>query len=138
MKQITDSFMISTNGESLTNITNYIENLIIKKGLNTGILNISIQHTTASLMIQENADDNVKEDLIKFFRKIIPNDILFKHNSEGDDDMPAHIKSSLNQTSCTVSVLKKKLKLGVWQGIFLFEHRKAKKNREIFFHFIGN
>ena len=127
MKQITESFMIRTNGESLTNITNYIENLIMKKKLNTGIINISIQHTTASLMIQENVDDNVKEDFIKFFKKIIPNDILFKHKREGDDDMPAHIKSSLNKTSCTISVLKKKLKLGIWQGIFLFEHRKAKK-----------
>ena len=110
MKQITDSFRVSTNGESLTNITKYIENMIIKKELNTGLINISIQHTTASLIIQENADDNVKKDLLNFFKRIIPNDLLFNHNFEGDDDMPAHIKSSLNKTSCTISVLKKKIK----------------------------
>ena len=138
MKQITDSFMIETHGESLIDITNHIKHLIEKKKLNSGIINISIQHTTASLIVQENADDNVKEDLISFFNKIIPNDTVFKHNFEGDDDMPAHIKSSLNKTSCTFSVLKKKLKLGIWQGIFLFEHRQIKRNREIFFHFIGD
>ncbi len=138
MKQITDSFMIETHGESLIDITNHINNLINKKKLNSGIINISIQHTTASLIVQENADDYVKEDLISFFNKIIPKDTLFKHNYEGDDDMPAHIKSSLNKTSCTFSVFKKKLKIGIWQGIFLFEHRNTKRNREIFFHFIGD
>ena len=127
MKQITDCIKVETNGESLINITDYIKNLIKKYEINSGLINIFIQHTTASLIVQENADDYVKDDLISFFNNIISKDILFKHNYEGDDDMPAHIKSCLNKTSCTFSVLKKKLIIGIWQGIFLFEHRKAKK-----------
>ena len=137
MRQEFFTLEINTNGQKLYEFTEKTIQWIKKLKINNGLLNLSIQHTSASIIVQENADDYVKEDLISFFNKIIPKDTLFKHNYEGDDDMPAHIKSSLNKTSCTFSVLKKKLKIGIWQGIFLFEHRYKSQTRKINLHFLG-
>lgn len=126
-----------TNGNKLYEITDIVEKWINKFNLHLGILNISIQHTSASLLLQENADPTVLEDLKNHFSKLVPNENNYLHSTEGIDDMPAHIKSSLTNTNLTLSILNNKLNLGVWQGIFLFEHRTSKKNRCITLHFIG-
>ena len=96
-----------------------------------------ILHTSASLVIQENADPDVLEDLLTFFSKLVPENKNYKHQTEGDDDMPAHIKSSLSNTCLSISIQSKRLILGVWQGVFLFEHRDIPMRRKINFHFIG-
>jgi len=102
-------------------------------------MNISIQHTSASLIVQENADSDVKNDLINYFDKLVPmNDSLYIHTAEGKDDMPAHIKSSLTNNQITLSIKDGKLLLGTWQGLYLFEHRLNHQSRKIMFHFIGN
>jgi len=102
-------------------------------------LNISILHTSASLLIQENADDDVQKDLLNFYDKLAPMDNdLYIHNTEGKDDMPAHIKSSLTNSNLTLSIKNNKLALGVWQGIYLFEHRTEIQLRKIFLHILGD
>ena len=137
MIQETNEIFLETKGQRLFNITNLIENVITLSKLNTGLINISILNTSASLLIQENADPKVLEDLINYFLNSVPFDNEYKHSSEGKDDMPAHIKSSLTNSNLTLSILDSKLCLGTWQGIFLFEHRTSKKIRELVFHFIG-
>ena len=102
------------------------------------MLNLSIQHTSASLIVQENADTDVQTDLIKYFDKLAPMDNkLYVHTTEGKDDMPAHIKSALTNNQISLSVKERKLLLGTWQGLFLFEHRLEQQNRTITHHFIG-
>ncbi|MAJ56840.1 MAG: hypothetical protein CMI74_02035 [Candidatus Pelagibacter sp.] len=138
MIQETNEIFLETKGQRLVNITNLIENVIILSKLNTGLINISILHTSASLLIQENADTNVQKDLLNFFDKIAPmNEELYIHNDEGKDDMPAHIKSALTQTNLSLSFGNKKLKLGYWQGIYLFEHRIKPQKRTVLVHLIG-
>ena len=106
---------------------------------NNGIINISIQHTSASLIIQENADPDVQTDLINFFNKLVPMDnSLYTHTTEGKDDMPAHIKSVLTNNQISLSVKNNELLLGTWQGLYLFEHRIEKQNRLIVLHYLGN
>ena len=106
---------------------------------NNGILNLSIQHTSASLIVQENADPDVQSDLINYFDKIAPMDNkLYIHTIEGKDDMPAHIKSALTNNQISLSIKNKQLLLGTWQGIYLFEHRLASTKRLIIHHFIGD
>ena len=130
MYQNTDHIFISTNGPSLINITSNINDFVIKNNFKKGILNLFIQHTSASLVIQENADPDVLEDLLQFYSKLVPINKSYKHQSEGEDDMPAHIKSSLSNTSLSISIQNKKLTLGIWQGIFLFEHRDMPMRRK--------
>ena len=138
MIQETNEIFLETKGQRLFNITNLIENVITLSKLNTGLINISILHTSASLLIQENADTNVQKDLLNFFDKIAPmNEELYIHNDEGKDDMPAHIKSALTQTNLSLSFGNKKLKLGNWQGIYLFEHRIDPQKRTVLVHLIG-
>ena len=138
MIQETNEIFLETKGQRLFNITNLIENVITLSKLNTGLINISILHTSASLLIQENADTNVQKDLLNFFDKIAPmNEELYIHNDEGKDDMPAHIKSALTQTNLSLSFGNKKLKLGAWQGIYLFEHRIKPQKRTVLVHLIG-
>ncbi len=133
------NFEIDTNGQKLYDFTNDIVNWIDKNKFNNGIINLSIQHTSASLIIQENADPNVQTDLIDYFNKLVPMDTsLYTHTTEGKDDMPAHIKSSLTNNQISLSIKDKKLLLGTWQGVYLFEHRLSSQNRKIVFHFIGN
>ena len=106
---------------------------------NNGIINISIQHTSASLIIQENADPDVQTDLINFFNKLVPMDnSLYIHTTEGKDDMPAHIKSALTNNQISLSVKNNELLLGTWQGLYLFEHRIEKQNRLIVLHYLGD
>ena len=112
--------------------------MINKINLYSGLLNISIQHTSASLLLQENADPTVLVDLKNYFLKLVPFNDNYLHTTEGYDDMPAHIKTSLTNTNITLSVIDKKLNLGIWQGIFLFEHRTSSKERLINLHYIGD
>ena len=138
MLQKYEKINIRTNGINLYEITNNIIDWINKINLNKGLLNISIQHTSASLLLQENADPNVLEDLKNFFLKLVPFNDNYLHATEGYDDMPAHIKTSLTNTNITLSVIDKKLNLGTWQGVFLFEHRASSKDRFINLHYIGD
>jgi secondary thiamine-phosphate synthase enzyme len=132
-------FIIKTNGQKLYNFTYHIEQWIIKNNFKNGILNISIQHTSASLIVQENADPDVQADLLSYFDKLVPmNDDLYKHTTEGIDDMPAHIKSSLTNSQISLSVKDGNLLLGTWQGIYLFEHRLSIQKRSIILHFLGD
>jgi secondary thiamine-phosphate synthase enzyme len=138
MKQEFFNLIINTNGQQLYEFTDQTIEWINKNQFNNGILNLSIQHTSASLIIQENADPDVKTDLINYFDKLVPMDNnLYIHTTEGKDDMPAHIKSALTNNQITLSVKNSELLLGTWQGIYLFEHRLEDQNRKIIHHFIG-
>ncbi len=139
MKQEFYNLQISTNGQKLYEFTNQTIEWIKKNKFKNGILNLNIQHTSASLIIQENADPDVQTDLINYFDKLVPMDnSLYVHTTEGKDDMPAHIKSSLTNNQITLSVKNGEIVLGTWQGIYLFEHRLAPQSRKILFHFLGD
>jgi secondary thiamine-phosphate synthase enzyme len=129
---------ILTNSIKLIKITHKVLNFIDNSKIKNGILNISILHTSASLIVQENADDDVQKDLLNFYDKLAPMDNeMYIHNTEGKDDMPAHIKSSLTNSNLTLSVRNSKLILGTWQGIYLFEHRIEQQIRKVFLHLLG-
>ena len=139
MKQEFFNLLIKTNGQKLYDFTSKTIDWIKKNDFQNGILNLNIQHTSASLIIQENADPDVQTDLINYFNKLVPMDnSLYIHTVEGKDDMPAHIKSSLTNNQITLSVKNGKLLLGTWQGIYLFEHRLEPKKREIIHHYLGD
>tara|TARA_B100001121_G_C18648759_1_gene602988 strand:- start:755 stop:1174 length:420 start_codon:yes stop_codon:yes gene_type:complete len=139
VKQNFFNLVIQTNGQKLYDFTDQTISWINENNFNNGIVNLSIQHTSASLIIQENADPDVKKDLLNFFDKLVPmNNKLYIHNSEGKDDMPAHIKSTITNNQISLSIKDKKLLLGKWQGIYLFEHRLKKQSRVIIHHFIGD
>jgi len=139
MRQEFFNFKINTHGQKLYEFTDQASEWIKKNNFNNGILNLNIQHTSASLIIQENADPDVQTDLINYFNKLAPMDnSLYTHTTEGKDDMPAHIKSSLTNNQITISVKNGKLMLGTWQGLYLFEHRLANQLRKIMFHFLGD
>ena len=130
---------ISTNGQKLYDFTEKTYDWIKDNGFKNGILNISIQHTSASLIVQENADPDVQTDLINYFDKLVPmNNKLYVHNAEGKDDMPAHIKSSLTNNQISLSIKNGDLILGTWQGIYLFEHRLEPHTRVLVHHFLGD
>ena len=138
MKQIFDEVIIKTNGSGLYDFTKHTKDFVSKNKLFNGILNLNILHTSASLTIQENADPDVLFDLNNFFKKLVPmNNKLYKHTTEGEDDMPAHIKSALTNSNLTLSVKENEIILGTWQGLYLFEHRLENQTRKIFHHFIG-
>ena len=139
MKQIFDEVIIKTNGSGLYDFTKQTQDFVNKNKLFNGILNLNILHTSASLTIQENADPDVLFDLNNFFKKLVPMDNkLYKHTTEGKDDMPAHIKSALTNNQLTLSIKNKKLMLGNWQGLYLFEHRIEKHTRVLSHHLLGN
>jgi secondary thiamine-phosphate synthase enzyme len=130
---------IKTNGQKLYELTEKTDNWIKESNFNNGIINLSIQHTSASLIIQENADPDVQTDLISYFDKLVPMDNkLYIHTTEGKDDMPAHIKSTLTNNQISLSIKESKLLLGTWQGIYLFEHRINQQNRIIVLHYLGD
>tara|TARA_B100000482_G_C12445819_1_gene234955 strand:+ start:76 stop:495 length:420 start_codon:yes stop_codon:yes gene_type:complete len=138
MKQKFFNLEINTNGQKLYEFTNQSINWIKKNKFKEGILNLSIQHTSASLIVQENADQDVQKDLINYFDKLVPmNNKLYIHTTEGEDDMPAHIKSALTNNQISLSVKDNEILLGTWQGIYLFEHRLNSTKRNIIHHFIG-
>ena len=138
MKQEFYNLEIKTEGQRLYEFTNNTLNWINKNNFQNGIINLSIQHTSASLVIQENADPDVQRDMISYFDKLVPmNNSLYSHTAEGKDDMPAHIKSALTNNQISLSIKNTELLLGTWQGIFLFEHRIQTQKRTIIHHFIG-
>ena len=139
MRQEFFTLEISTKGQKLYDFTEQTIGWINKSKLNNGILNLSILHTSASLIVQENADPDVQTDLINFFDKLVPMDNkLYVHSTEGKDDMPSHIKSSLTNSQISLSIKDKNLILGTWQGLYLFEHRLENQKRKIIHHFIGD
>jgi len=139
MKQEFFNLEIKTNGQKLYEFTYQTDNWVKKNNFNNGIINLSIQHTSASLIIQENADPDVQTDLLDYFDKLVPmNNKLYIHTTEGKDDMPAHIKSALTNNQISLSIKDSNLLLGTWQGIYLFEHRLEPQNRTIIHHFIGD
>ncbi|WP_440618148.1 secondary thiamine-phosphate synthase enzyme YjbQ [Candidatus Pelagibacter sp. HIMB1493] len=138
MKQEFFNLQINTNGQKLYEFTDQTLNWINENNFKNGILNLSIQHTSASLIVQENADPDVQTDLIKYFDKLAPMDnSLYVHTTEGKDDMPAHIKSALTNNQISLSIKNKELLLGTWQGLYLFEHRLESQKRSIIHHFLG-
>ena len=137
MEQKIKTLNISTKGQGFYEITKNINEQINNTKIKNGLLTIYIQHTSCSLLIQENADSDVKKDLLNFFSKLVPENDNYIHNSEGPDDMPAHIKSALTQTNLSIPIENFQMTLGTWQGIYLFEHRKSNHTRTIKLHLIG-
>ena len=139
MRQIFFNLVVNTSGQRLYEITDKTIEWIEKNNFTNGMLNLSIQHTSASLIVQENADPDVQKDLINYFDKLVPmDDQLYIHSSEGKDDMPAHIKSALTNNQISLSIKESRLILGTWQGIYLFEHRLNSHKRTIVHHYIGD
>ena len=139
MRQEFFNLELNTNGQRLYEFTSQTNNWLNDNEFNNGIINISIQHTSASLIIQENADPDVQTDLINFFNKLVPmDDSLYIHTTEGKDDMPAHIKSALTNNQISLSIKNNELLLGTWQGLYLFEHKIEKQNRLIVLHYLGD
>ena len=138
MKQEFFNLKINTTGQRLCEFTDQTIQWIYNNKFKDGILNLTIQHTSASLIVQENADPDVQTDLINYFDKLVPmNNKLYIHTTEGKDDMPAHIKSALTNNQISLSIKDTELLLGTWQGLYLFEHRLEPQNRTIIHHFIG-
>ena len=139
MKQVFYNLQINTNGQKLYEFTDKIIDWINKNNFKNGIINLSIQHSSASLIVQENADPDVQTDLMNYFDKLAPMDKnLYIHTTEGKDDMPAHIKSALTNNQISLSIKDGHLLLGTWQGLFLFEHRLEAQKRIIIHHYIGD
>jgi len=128
---------IPTQGKSLNNVTAKIESIVAQSGVETGICHLFLRHTSASLVIQENADPDVLKDLENFLAKLVPEDAYYIHSAEGSDDMPAHIRTVLTHTSEQIPIAKGELLLGTWQGIYIWEHRHRNHNRELVVHITG-
>ena len=132
------NLQINTNGQKLYEFTNQTIEWIRKNKFKDGMINLTIQHTSASLIVQENADPDVQTDLLNYFDNLAPmNNKLYTHTTEGKDDMPAHIKSALTNNQISLSIRNAELLLGTWQGLYLFEHRIAAQNRVVIHHFLG-
>jgi len=138
MRQFTEVIAIQTNGRGLVEITRNVASAVARSGLETGLLSLFCRHTSASLMIQENAARQVRADLEAFFAQIAPEDpARYSHNDEGPDDMPAHIRAALTAVSLSIPILDGRLALGTWQGVYLFEHRRSPHRREVALHLVG-
>jgi secondary thiamine-phosphate synthase enzyme len=129
---------VKTSGKSLSNITRKIQEIVGQSGIQTGLCSLFLQHTSASLIIQENADPDVLEDLQTFLAKLIPEGSHYRHSTEGPDDMPAHIRTALTHTSEQIPINNGRLVLGIWQGIYLWEHRQQGSLRELVIHLSGD
>ena len=137
MRQASGKIAVSTSGKGLTDVTREVRQWAERQGLAEGLLTLFCRHTSASLLIQENAAPAARRDLEAYFEKIVPEGGDYEHDDEGPDDMPAHIRSALTQTQLSIPLIDGQLALGRWQGIFLFEHRRAPHEREIVLHVIG-
>ena len=138
MTQQTHQFEIRTRGKGLYPFTREVAQWLSSTKVTTGLLTLFIQHTSASLVIQENADPDVVLDLVDFFERLAPeNDPRYRHSTEGSDDMPAHIRSALTQTNLSIPVARGRMALGIWQGIYVFEHRSGPQHRGVAAHLIG-
>jgi len=139
MHQRTETLTVQTRGAGLYEITDQVAGWLRQVGITTGILTVFVQHTSASLLCQENADPEVQRDLERFFRRLVPDgDPLFRHVAEGPDDMPAHVKAALTAASLTLPIHAGRLALGTWQGLFLYEHRRHPHQRRVLLHAIGD
>jgi secondary thiamine-phosphate synthase enzyme len=138
MRQALYRLTVNTTGQGLVDVTDEVSRWVGEQAIKIGLLTIWCRHTSASLLVQENADPDVRADLEAFFRSLVPEHAGYQHEDEGPDDMPAHIKSALTQTQLTIPVDEGKLLLGTWQAIYLFEHRAAPHGRELALHVIGD
>jgi secondary thiamine-phosphate synthase enzyme len=138
LKQSVHNFEISTSGQGLYEVTSTISEWVELQKMQAGLLTVFCRHTSASLLIQENADPTVRRDIKAYFDRLAPENGPYAHNSEGPDDMPAHLKTALTQMQLSIPVMKGSLVLGTWQGIYLFEHRVRSHRREIVLHLIGD
>jgi len=138
LQQSVHELELRTRGRGFYEFTDQVEELVAKTGFQTGLATLHLQHTSASLLIQENADPEVRRDLERFFSRLTPDgDPLFQHTSEGDDDMPAHVRTALTTVNVSIPIAAKRLVLGTWQGIYLWEHRLQPHRRRVVLHFIG-
>ncbi|MBV9567448.1 MAG: YjbQ family protein [Hyphomicrobiales bacterium] len=138
MRQFLHQLSVSTRGRGLVEVTKPILKWMGERNVTTGLLTIYCRHTSASLLIQENADPDVRADLETFFRRLVPEGrAIYRHESEGEDDMPSHIRAALTNTQLSIPVVDSRLTLGTWQGIYLFEHRVAPHRRELVLHLLG-
>jgi secondary thiamine-phosphate synthase enzyme len=138
MRQIQHRVFIDTAGRGLTEITTSVASWVASAGMRNGLLTVFIRHTSASLLIQENADPEVQRDLERFLARLVPDgDPLFEHTAEGRDDMPAHVRTALTSTQLSVPVMDGALALGTWQGIYVYEHRLRGHRREVVLHLLG-
>ncbi len=138
LRQFSSQLHLDTRGRGFTEVTRELAQFVRVSGVQTGLLTVLLQHTSASLLIQENADPEVRADFERFFRRLIPDgDRLFQHDAEGPDDMPAHIRTALTTVNLSLPVVGGSLALGTWQGVYVWEHRTAPHRRHIALHFIG-
>ncbi len=137
MTHYKQSLQINTSGKSLSRITSKVEKAVAESGIKTGLCNLFLRHTSASLIIQENADPDVLTDLENFISKLVPEGAHYTHSTEGPDDMPAHIRSVLTHTSEQIPISNGKLVLGTWQGIYVWEHRQRSHSRELVIYISG-
>jgi secondary thiamine-phosphate synthase enzyme len=137
MKQQHATFTVSTRGPGFTDVTRCVQRFVRDSDIENGVLTLFLPHTSASLLIQENADPDVLRDLADAFARLAPRDQDYRHRTEGPDDMPAHIRAALTQTSLSIPVTKRAAALGVWQAIYLLEHRDAPHERDLMLHVIG-
>lgn len=138
MQQSFHTLTLATSGKGLYDFTRNVSRWLADINAQSGLLTVFVQHTSASLLIQENADPEVRRDLERFFKRLVPDgDPLFRHQSEGPDDMPAHVRAALTATSLSIPLQNGRPALGTWQGIYLYEHRSAPHRRKVVLHFIG-
>ncbi len=137
MRQASHTLTVATFGKGLTDITSGLVDFLAGQAMRDGLLTVFCRHTSASLLIQENADPDVQTDLTRFFERIAPEDAAYVHASEGADDMPAHIRAALTQTQLSIPMTGGRMALGRWQGVYLFEHRSRPHRREVVLHVIG-
>ena len=138
LKQWVHEIVIRTRGRGLYEFTDEVAGRVSRSGLTTGVVTLHVQHTSASLLIQENADPEVRHDLERFFARLAPDgDALFRHTVEGDDDMPAHVRTALTAVNLSIPVVSGAPALGLWQGIYLWEHRRQSHSRHVRLHLVG-
>ncbi|HVZ08825.1 secondary thiamine-phosphate synthase enzyme YjbQ [Rhodopila sp.] len=137
MRQAIHDIQVCTQGQDLYDVTGLIRAWIAQQGIRTGLLTVWCRHTSASLTVQENADPDVRADLLDFFRRTVPESTRYRHQEEGPDDMPAHIKAALTQPSVSIPIRDGEPALGTWQAVYLFEHRDAPHTRGLTLHLIG-
>ena len=138
LRQVSHSIAVSTKGRGFYEITDSAQEHLRASKIQSGLATLHIQHTSASLLIQENADPEVRRDLERFFKRLVPDgDPLFEHTAEGDDDMPAHVRTALTAVNLSIPIVNARLALGTWQGIYLWEHRRHPHQRRIMLHLIG-
>ena len=139
MRQAVDTLSVRTRGRGFYDITREVQARVQQAGLQTGLCTLHVQHTSASLLIQENADPDVRRDFERFFARLVPDgDPLFVHTMEGDDDMPAHIRTALTTVNLSIPIAQGRLALGTWQGIYVWEHRSAPHTRSVVVHLLGD